>query len=165
MQAQHRIDDHQNPHQRPAFLLWRRRMIEFLTSMRDVWLVMLGVLLGAFLSWIQARYALHEQARLKFRAAFLPELTALLSDEPNPDECATLQLLEASHPRHHAAYVELWASSSAWRRRRLDKRWQRYRHGDRPPELDEPFTYLASSVHEEPAMRQLAVRNIHYLIS
>jgi hypothetical protein len=140
-------------------------MMEIVASLRDALLVILGVFLGALLNSWQARRAIYNQARMKFRAAFLPELAQLLGDAPSTDECATLQFLEASFPRHHTAYIELWASTNRLQRLCLERRWHRYRYGKRPEPFDEPFTYLASTAKEEPDMRKLAIRHIHQLIA
>ena len=140
-------------------------VIDVLASLRDVLLVVLGGCLTAVFGHVQARHMLYSQARMKFCGAFLPELTKLLGQDVRADECATLQLLEGSFSRHHSAYVELWASAGRWKRRGLERRWQRYCYGDEPESLDQPFTYLAGNAYEEPDMRRLAVKHIQHLIS
>ncbi|WP_416819924.1 hypothetical protein [Delftia tsuruhatensis] len=140
-------------------------ILDTLNSLRDVWLVLLGGCIAAGFGQVQARHMLYSQARLKFAAAFLPELTKLLGQDPCPDGGATLHLLETSLPRHHGAYIELWASAGRWQRRSLERRWKYYRYGDGPECPEQPFDYLVSSAYEEPGARKLAVERIQHLIS
>ena len=125
---------------------------------------LLGAFCGMLISIFVVRYMLKISARHKFAAAFTDELAVLKSGIVG-DECATLQMFEASFEKHNRAYVERWSVLGKCQKRRLEKKWNKFCHGDRDLNPDDRFTYLASNAYEEKESIKTAIKNIESLIS
>jgi hypothetical protein len=137
------------------------------TQITPALIALFGAFCGMLISIFIARYTLTTAARYRFAASFTDELAILKLGEPFGEGNPTQRLLEEAFPKHNRAYVELCSVLDRFSRWRVEKRWQKYQYGDRPPDPDDRFTYLACSENEKEQkdVMRLAVRHIVSLIS